>query len=107
MDLSVEVYRLTRSFPSEERFGLTSLIRRAAVSVASNIAEGAGRGTRRDFIRFLNIARSSLAELETQIEVARRCELPASYQAVDHLCLVVGQMLSGLIRSLSRRASRP
>jgi four helix bundle protein len=68
--LAVDVYRATDRFPKHEIFGLTSQMRRAAVSVASNIAEGQGRGTKPDFAKFLCIARGSLLELETQLEIA-------------------------------------
>ncbi len=68
--LAVEVYRATEAFPKSELFGLTSQMRKAAVSVASNIAEGQGRGSKPDFSKFLCIARGSLLELETQLEIA-------------------------------------
>ena len=71
MRLAREIYRVSADFPSEERFGLTDQIRRSAVSVASNIAEGAGRGTRAEYARFLLIARGSLMELDTQVWLAR------------------------------------
>ena len=103
IQLSVAVYTLTRSFPAEERFGLSSQIRRSAVSVASNIAEGAGRGSTREFVRFLRIARGSLVELETQLEIARRCGMIGSYDSAEELATAVGQMLSALLRSLSRK----
>ena len=105
LDLATATYQLTRTFPADERFGLSQQLRRAAVSVASNIAEGAGRGTARDFIRFLHIARGSLAEWETQIEIARRCQIPGPYDDIERLARNVGQMLNALIRSLSRNAS--
>jgi len=99
IDLCVQVYSLTKIFPVEERFGLNSQLRRAAVSVASNIVEGAARGTSRDFLRFLRIARGSLVELE----IARRCRLCDSTSGIDDQVRIVGQLLSGLIRSLSRK----
>ena len=71
MRLVREVYRITAVFPSTEQFGLTNQLRRAAVSVPSNIAEGAGRGGRAELVRFLVIARGSLAELDTQLWIAR------------------------------------
>jgi len=75
MDLVVEVYRVTRSFPGDELYGLTSQLRRAAVSVPSNIAEGQARYSRREFCHFLTIARGSLAEIETQVRIAARARL--------------------------------
>ena len=71
MRLVREVYRITASFPVAEQFGLTNQLRRAAVSVPSNIAEGAGRGGRTELVRFLTIARGSLAELDTQLWITR------------------------------------
>jgi len=70
-DLALEVYRDTKGFPADERFGLTVQLRRAAVSIASNIAEGCGRGSDKDFARFLGIAAGSASEVEYQILLAR------------------------------------
>jgi four helix bundle protein len=72
MDLVVRVYEATESFPPKERYGLTNQLRRASVSVLSNIAEGQGRRTTRDFLRCLSIASGSLQELETQLIIASR-----------------------------------
>lgn len=72
VELVVEVYGATRVFPVQEIYGLTAQMRRAAVSIPSNIAEGAARGSRREWARFLGIARGSLAELDTQLEIAQR-----------------------------------
>lgn len=71
LELSVEIYNLTENFPKEEIYGLTSQIRRAAVSIPSNIAEGRYRGSKKDFSQFLRIAYASGAELETQLEIAK------------------------------------
>ena len=74
MDLVVEVYQQTLTWQKDARFGLTSQIRRAATSIPSNIAEGKGRASDRELIRFLNYARGSLYEVQTQIKVARRLD---------------------------------
>jgi four helix bundle protein len=101
IELSVSIYQLTRSFPVEERFGLASQLRRASVSVPSNLAEGAGRGSRGEFLRFIAIARGSLAELQTQLEIARRCGLCDSIDGPLTLSQAVAMMLSALARRLA------
>lgn len=103
MDLVDAVYDLSVRFPAEERFVLTSQIRRAVISIPSNIAEGYGRMTRPDYVRFLRIANGSLKEVETQLYIARRrqyCDAATDAQVFE-LVKRVGQMLRGLIRSLS------
>jgi four helix bundle protein len=80
IELTVAVYRLTSGFPDSEKFGLTSQIRRAAVSVASNIAEGYGRSTRGEYVQFLGHARGSCSEVETQIVIAKALEFGAKEQ---------------------------
>ena len=72
MDLVVEIYRICKFLPKEENYGLSDQMRRSVVSIASNIAEGQARDSKKDFIRFLSIAQGSKAELETQIEICRR-----------------------------------
>lgn len=72
VDLAVKVYKSTIAFPREETYGLTSQIRRSSVSIASNIAEGAGRNSKKDFRNFLSISNGSLCELETQLLIANR-----------------------------------
>jgi four helix bundle protein len=71
MDLVTEIYRVTKGFPKDEQYGLTNQIRRAAISVPSNIAEGHGRNSRKEFHQFAGHARGSLVEVETQLEIAR------------------------------------
>ena len=104
MELVVAVYELTEYYSKSELYGLTSQTRRAAVSVPSNIAEGRFRGTRKDFLQFLRISYSSGAELETQIEIAKRLSFGKNlnYKRVDSLLLEVMKMLNSMISSLNR-----
>lgn len=102
MDLVVEVYRLTDSFPKREVYSLTDQIRRAAVSVPSNIAEGQAHFNSGEFLHFLRHSMGSLAELETQLLIARRLAYCADSESAPLLDAVseVGRILNGLIRSL-------
>ncbi len=102
MDLVEAVYRASGKFPSEERFGLTSPVRRAVVSIPSNIAEGYARSGRNDYLRFLNIARGSANEVETQILVAARLEFTEGNSAERLLELIdeVQRILKGLVKRL-------
>jgi four helix bundle protein len=102
--LTEEVYRATQNFPKEEMYGLISLMRRAAVSVASNIAEGHSRNTRGEFLQFLGNARGSLAELQTQIILAARLQflLGELEQKLNERIAEVGRMLNALRTSLDR-----
>ena len=102
MDLCEAVYMLSSRFPGDERFGLTSQVRRASVSVPSNIAEGYGRIHRAEYVHHLSIARGSLMELETQLTLAARLKL-VEREGVLPLwdsCQRVGQMFNKLIESL-------
>lgn len=103
MDLVVEVYRLTKQLPKEELFGLTNQTRRAVVSVPANIAEGYGRIHRKEYINHLSIARGSLMELETHLQIAVRLEYLDREQVKTAWVLAqdVGMMLHRLIRSLA------
>jgi four helix bundle protein len=100
MALVEEIYRFSRAFPSAERFALTSQIRRAAISIPSNLAEGAARRSTQDYLRFLSIARGSLSELDTQLQIAHR--LGFAMLSNDLIALVdrVFAKINALIRSL-------
>ncbi|HET9150184.1 MAG TPA: four helix bundle protein [Gemmatimonadales bacterium] len=101
--LAVVIYQLTTGFPATERFGLVSQMRRAAVSTMSNIAEGAGRGSDREFLAFLRIARGSLHEVESQCLLAQTLGFISPAAADEALGLVgqTGRLLHGLIRALA------
>ena len=105
LDVTETLYRITSGWPKHEQYGLISQIRRAAVSVSANIAEGAGRRTPGEFMHFVGIARGSLAELETLLIVARRLDYldEAAYRAVLDDLLELGRMATGLLRSLEER----
>jgi len=102
-ELTLAAYQITREFPKNELYGLTSQIRRSAVSICANIAEGCGRGSRRDFARYLQIARGSASELECHLMLA--ADLGLSDQAKHVRCAQhvtdVKRMLTGLIRRLA------
>jgi four helix bundle protein len=104
MDLVEDVYKSSKDFPREEIYALTSQIRRAAVSIPSNIAEGQGRRTTLDFLRHLSIAYGSLREVETQILIARRLGYVAQTRVDDVMDLAgeVGRLLNGLMNSLAK-----
>jgi len=100
--LITNIYSTTRNFPKEELYGLTNQMRRCAVSIASNIAEGAARNSTKEFIHFLHIARGSLAELETQLIVSYNLSfLPEeTFKDFENEMKIIGGQLSGLLRSL-------
>ena len=104
--LVTTIYQVTTSFPKEEVFGLSNQMRRAAVSIPSNIAEGAARNTDREFLQFLGIARGSLSELETQTLISRNLgymkDVEPIFASIDNLF----GMMGGLIRSIQRRTNK-
>jgi len=102
MDLSAQVYSLTAKFPKEELYGLTSQIRRSAVSIPSNIAEGAARHSRKEFIQFLHIASGSVAELETQFILAIQIGLLSGDHIISHV-EELRKLLLVLLRSLKKK----
>ena len=100
--MAVACFDLTKEFPRDEAYGMTAQIRRAAVSVAANIAEGHGRESTASFIQFLRIAQGSLKELETHLILAERVGLAATVEGFLEQSGRVGKMLRGLIRSLQK-----
>ena len=102
MTLAGECYRFTKQLPRDELFGLTSQIRRAAVSIPANVAEGYGRDSKGSYVNFLRIAQGSLKELETHLILAQRLKF-GSFDLVETLlshCETIGRMLHGLIRGV-------
>ncbi len=107
MAVAEDCYKLTREFPKDELYGLTSQMRRAAVSIAANIAEGYGRESRGSFVQFLRIAQGSLKETETLLLIAERVGIVKRKQIVEHLQKTdeLGRMLRAFIRSLQRKSA--
>ena len=108
-ELILMVYRLTREFPQEEHYGLTSQMRRAAISIPSNIAEGYGRGSDKDFARFLHIASGSNCELDNQIPLAGELgyAIPIDINRIHSACEEVRRMLAGLLNRLEADSRQP
>ena len=106
VELVTTVYTITRKFPPEEKFGLSSQIQRAAVSIAANIAEGHGRGTRNDYAHFLDIAHGSVSETETLLTIARTLSFCDAQQhsTIEERLSEIGKML-GSLRSKLRATS--
>jgi len=107
IDFVVEIYKVTDRFPKEERFGLTSQIRRASVSIAANIAEGAGRKSDKEFLLFLSHAQGSASEVETELLIASRLGfMPSSeYDSLGKALDDIGRMITGLSNHLKRKAA--
>jgi four helix bundle protein len=105
MELITQIYRVSQNFPSEEMYGIVSQMRRAAISIPSNIAEGQGRLTKGEFIQFLGIARGSLLELETQILVAQNLRFldEPTLKNLLELTSEVGRLVNGLLSAVKKR----
>ena len=100
MDYVVEIYKLLEQFPDEEKFILTNQIKRAAISIPSNIAEGAGRESNQEFFRFLSISQGSLSELETQLEIAEKLKYITLNDEIKKQIIFIRIMLTNLKKSL-------
>jgi four helix bundle protein len=109
VDFVAEIYRISATFPREERFGLTAQLREASVSISANIAEGSGRATSRDFMNFLSQARRSLKESESLVLVAQRLGFVRAEHCVDalHLADETSRLLAGLRASIAKRNRTP
>ena len=99
MELVKKVYKITNTFPQEELFGLTSQIKRSVISIPSNIAEGKGRQTNKEFVQFLYIALGSLYELQTQMELAYELGFIDKIEDVENLMIEIEKMLNALIKT--------
>jgi len=102
MDIVLEVYKIVASFPAEEKYGLTSQIKRSAISIPSNIAEGWGRNSSKSYAQFLKIARGSLLELETQIIIAHRLTLLGEddFEKLSYIITEESKMLNAFIKKI-------
>ena len=102
IELVIAIYKNNEHFPKEERYGLTSQIRRAAASIPANIAEGAGRHSRKEFAHFLSNSQGSASELETELIIANRLGYldEASFRVLIHELDRIGRLISGLVRHL-------
>ena len=105
LELTKEIYSLTRTFPKYERFGLSSQMERAAVSVTSNIAEGAARGSDKEFIGFLNYSIGSISELETQLLIANNQQYINDIDEILNSIVSIRKRLYGLIKYLKNKSS--
>ena len=109
IELAKTVYLVTQAYPKEEMFGLVSQMRRAAVSIASNIAEGAARQGNKEFLQFLYIAIGSASELDTQIEISKAARIGDNEKlsALQDSVNRVARMIQGLIRSIKQKGNNP
>jgi four helix bundle protein len=102
-NLAVKIYQVTKNFPKEEVFGITSQLRRASISISSNIAEGAGRKSKKDFKQFVHMASGSLNEVENLLYICSRLDLimAASHKELQELVEKVGRLIGGLLKYLN------
>jgi len=101
MDIAEKIYSITESFPTNEKFCLISQMRKCAINVPSNIAEGAGRNTKKEFVNFLHISQGSLSELDTQLELSLRLQYidKNTWEFLNNMLIEEDKIISGLIRS--------
>ncbi len=104
INLITEIYKITKSFPRYEQFGITAQMRKSSLSVASNIAEGAARQTKKEFIQFLHMAQGSLSELDTQLEVANNLRYlnKKDINELSSFLTEIDKMITGLIKNLKK-----
>ena len=107
MKLVIHVYKATKNFPKHEQYGLISQMRRSVISIPSNIAEGQGRNSDKEIVRFLDIARGSIYELDTQIEISRQLNYmnPKDFNTIFNLLDETSRMLTGLRKSKSQHST--
>ena len=103
MDLVEDIYKLMKQLPESEKYGLISQIKRSSISIPSNIAEGAGRASTKEFIRYLDIATGSLSELETQLLLVQRLGFSDNNESLEEQLNSIGKMLYGLKLSLKKK----
>ena len=109
MELTTKIYRITRKFPAEEMYGLSTQLRRAAISVPSNIAEGKGRSSDKELLQFLSHARGSMYEVQTQLEIAELLSFltKTDYEEVRQQADAVGRILNGMIAKFRETTQNP
>jgi len=107
MEFVSKIYRLTRDLPAEEQYGLSSQMRRAAISIPSNIAEGAARNSSREYRQFLYISLGSVAEIETQLDIAERLGYVADSSALSKDLIEIRKMLLGLLAYVAKKNKTP
>jgi four helix bundle protein len=105
IELVVDIYKLTETFPKSELYGITSQIRRAAVSIPSNIAEGSARKNTKEYVQFLYIALGSLAEMETQLIICQRLNYISAFDKDQERIIHIRRMLVNLIRKLNEKVN--
>lgn len=103
IDLVLKIYKICNEIPNDEKFGLIAQIKRSVISIPSNIAEGAGRSSTKEFVRFLDIANGSLSELETQLIIVSKLEFAKSEEVLEEEIIVIRKMIYKLKQSLIKK----